>query len=101
MDGITSIQIDQAAIKALTRHETVQQAVQDTAERGRDFARSIAPVDTGRYRDSIEVREDGDGAEIVSDVDYAAHLEYGTRHMEGQHIFGRTLDSMVKSGGTS
>ncbi|MER6112426.1 HK97-gp10 family putative phage morphogenesis protein [Streptomyces hirsutus] len=94
VDGITGIQLDQSAIKALTRHETVQTAVQDTAERGRDFARSIAPVDTGRYRDSIEVREDGDEAEIVSGVDYADDLEYGTRHMEGQHIFGRTLDHL-------
>ncbi|MEV5429108.1 HK97-gp10 family putative phage morphogenesis protein [Streptomyces sp. NPDC052701] len=98
MDGITGIQLDEQAIKALADHPAVQKAVQDTAERGRDFARSIAPVDTGRYRDSIEVRKDGDGAEIVSDVDYAAHVEYGTRHMEGQHIFGRTLDHL-KSGG--
>jgi HK97 gp10 family phage protein len=98
VDGITGIQLDETAIKALTRHETVQVAVQDTAESGRDFARSIAPVDTGRYRDSIEVREDGDGAEIVSDVDYSAFVEHGTRRMEGQHIFGRTLDHL-KSGG--
>jgi HK97 gp10 family phage protein len=98
VDGITGIQLDEQAIKALTRHETVQEAVQDTAARGRDFAHSIAPVDTGRYRDSIEVRKDGDGAEIVSDIDYAAFVEYGTRHMESQHIFGRTLDHL-KSGG--
>ncbi|MFF9210478.1 MULTISPECIES: HK97-gp10 family putative phage morphogenesis protein [unclassified Streptomyces] len=100
MDGITGIQLDEAAVKALTRHETVQQAVQDTAERGRDFARSIAPVETGKYRDSIEVRKDGDEAEIVSDVDYAPYIEYGTRHAAGQHIFGRTLDAL-KSGGHS
>ncbi|MFH9038497.1 HK97-gp10 family putative phage morphogenesis protein [Streptomyces sp. NPDC017966] len=98
MDGITGIQLDHAAIRALTRHETVQEAVQDTAERGRDYARSIAPVDTGQYRDSIGIREDGDEAEIVSDADHAPYVEYGTRHMEGQHIFGRTLDHL-KSGG--
>ncbi|MFE6627351.1 HK97-gp10 family putative phage morphogenesis protein [Streptomyces rochei] len=98
---ITGIQLDQSAVKALARHEAVQAAVQDAAGRGRDFARSIAPVDTGRYRDSIEVRKDGEEAEIVSDVDYAIYVEYGTRHTEGQHIFGRTLDSMVKNGGTS
>jgi hypothetical protein len=92
------IQLDEAAIKALTRHQTVREAVVDTAERGRDFARSIAPVETGRYRDSIEVVEDDEGAEIVAHVDYADDLEYGTRHMEGQHIFGRTLDSLRSSG---
>ncbi|MEU6181168.1 HK97-gp10 family putative phage morphogenesis protein [Streptomyces coeruleorubidus] len=101
MDGITGIQLDQTAIKALTRHETVQTAVQDTAERGRDFARSIAPVDTGQYRDSIGVREDGDDAEVFSDADHAPYVEYGTRHMEGQHIFGRTLDALAKGGGPS
>ncbi|MFE9865871.1 HK97 gp10 family phage protein [Streptomyces sp. NPDC005506] len=92
------VQLDEAAIRALTQDLTVRKAVFDTAEQGRDFARSIAPVRTGRYRDSIEVVEDDDGADIVSDVDYAADLEYGNRHTEGQHIFGRTLDSMRSSG---
>ncbi|MFJ8508630.1 HK97 gp10 family phage protein [Streptomyces avermitilis] len=92
------IQLDEAAIRALTRHQAVHKAVVDTAEQGAEFARSIAPVDTGRYRDSIKVREDDDGAEIVSDVDYADDLEYGNRHMPGQHIFGRTLDSLRSSG---
>ncbi|MGW3154007.1 HK97-gp10 family putative phage morphogenesis protein [Streptomyces sp. NPDC001089] len=98
MDGITSIDLDETALRALARDETVQQAVRDTAERGREFARQIAPVETGRYRDSIEVREDDDGAEIVSTVDYAEYVEFGTRHAEGQHIFGRTLDSLKSSG---
>ncbi|MFI1409412.1 HK97 gp10 family phage protein [Streptomyces sp. NPDC020707] len=92
------VQLDEAAIRALTGHRAVHKAVVDTAEQGRDFARSIAPVDTGRYRDSIQVRENGDEAEIVSDVDYADDLEHGNRHMPGQHIFGRTLDSLRSSG---
>ncbi|MEV1096481.1 HK97 gp10 family phage protein [Streptomyces sp. NPDC049952] len=92
------IQLDEAAIRSLARHEPVSKAVVDRAEQGADYARSIAPVRTGRYRDSIEVVEDDDGADIVADVDYADDLEYGTRHMEGQHIFGRTLDSLRSSG---
>ncbi|MFE7029450.1 HK97-gp10 family putative phage morphogenesis protein [Streptomyces sp. NPDC057621] len=98
MDGITGISLDRSVLKALEGHEAVQQAVMDTAEQGRDYARFIAPVDTGRYRDSIEARKDGNEAEVVSDVDHAPFVEYGTRHMEGQHIFGRTLDHL-KSGG--
>ncbi|WP_424570788.1 hypothetical protein [Streptomyces sp. CH-036] len=92
------IQLDQAAIEALSRDPAVRKAVIDRAEQGRDFARSIAPVDTGRYRDSIHVMEDANGADLVADVDYADDLEYGTRHMPGQHIFGRTLDSLRSSG---
>ncbi|MFD8472045.1 HK97 gp10 family phage protein [Streptomyces globisporus] len=92
------IQLDQAAIDALSRDPAVRKAVVDRAEQGQDFARSIAPVDTGRYRDSLHVVEDSDGAEIVADVDYADDLEYGTRHMPGQHILGRTLDSLRSSG---
>ncbi|MER6236538.1 HK97 gp10 family phage protein [Streptomyces clavifer] len=92
------IQLDEAAIRSLTRHVTVSKAVVDKAEQGAAYARSIAPVDTGRYRDSIEVVEDDDGADIVADVDYADDLEYGTRHVEGQHILGRTLDSLRSSG---
>jgi hypothetical protein len=100
VDGVTSIDLDETALRAIERDETVLRAVRDTAESGRDFARSIAPVRTGRYRDSIEVREDDDGTEIVSGVDYAEYVERGNRHAEGHYIFGRTLD-FLKSDGTS
>ncbi|WP_405459712.1 HK97 gp10 family phage protein [Streptomyces sp. NBC_00101] len=92
------VELDEAAIRALVREQEVREAVRDTAERGQRFAQQIAPVVTGRYRDSIRVVEDNDGVDVVADIGYAEHLEYGTRHMPGQHILGRTLDSLRSSG---
>ncbi|MGW0854175.1 HK97 gp10 family phage protein [Streptomyces sp. NPDC002690] len=92
------VELDEAAIRSLVREQEVREAVRDTAERGQRFAQQIAPVVTGRYRDSIRVVEDSDGADVVAEIDYAEHLEYGTRHMPGQHILGRTLDSLRSSG---
>lgn len=65
-------------------------------ERGMSKAASLlqadiqrrAPVDTGRLRDSYEVRIDrSDGGNVTghvgSDVPYSLHQEYGTRHQSG------------------
>jgi HK97 gp10 family phage protein len=49
-----------------------------------NYARLVAPVDTGRLRSSIFVRR-GDGyVEVGSNVQYAAYVEFGTRHMAAQ-----------------
>lgn len=43
-----------------------------------DEAKSIAPVDTGRFQDSIHAEIDGTEAAVGSDVEYAVYLEFGT-----------------------
>ena len=54
-----------------------------------------AAVDTGRYRSSVRVRREAvasanparSGAmtrEVTSDVEYAPHVEYGTKNMKAQ-----------------
>jgi HK97 gp10 family phage protein len=40
---------------------------------------AMAPVDTGRLRDSLHADVDGDTLRIASDADYAAYVELGTR----------------------
>lgn len=84
------------------------------AERGAEFARSIAPVDEaspepGRYRDSITadahtyggVNHDRAVGIVSSDVttaDGKANLsvivEFGTEKQDGHHVMGRTLDAL-------
>lgn len=49
-----------------------------------NYARLLAPVDTGRLRSSVFARR-GDGyVEVGSNVQYAAYVEFGTRYMAAQ-----------------
>jgi hypothetical protein len=52
----------------------VRKKAADIASRARD----IAPVRTGRYRDSIHVEEDEDGVKVVADVEYGGVIEFGS-----------------------
>jgi HK97 gp10 family phage protein len=48
-------------------------------------ARLLAPVDTGRLRDSIQVdRIKWDLYRVSTGVEYAAFVEFGTRYMPAQ-----------------
>lgn len=59
-------------------------------------AKRRAAVDTGRMRASInhEVRAEGDDivGRVGTDVDYAIHVELGTRHMAAQPFLRPALD---------
>lgn len=49
-------------------------------------------VDTGHYRDSIRVEMDGDDAVVLTDVDYARFLEFGTSHIPAHPVAERAFD---------
>lgn len=80
-------------------------AMQARAEAGAQYARSIAPVETGAYRDSIDASAyirhgdpgDPDGLRAVGRVeagtDHAKDVEYG-RDGKGHRVLGRALDAM-------
>lgn len=55
-------------------------AARQTAESIAEMAQSLAPVRTGRLRDSITVDQDSEGATVSTDVNYAVFQEYGTSH---------------------
>lgn len=69
-------------VKELEASVDMEKAMLETAEPIAEKARSIAPVDTGAYQASIRAvsgEEDGKvQARVISDVDYAAFLEFGT-----------------------
>jgi HK97 gp10 family phage protein len=69
-----------AAMAGPAAEATVQSVANDAA----DKARSLAPVDTGKLRDSIHVEGEGPGADVVVSVDYAASIEYGSSHNDPQ-----------------
>jgi len=60
----------------------VDEALKHAAELCVAEAKRLAPVRTGRLRDSIRILEQGEGYVIVgSDVEYAPYVEYGTYRM--------------------
>lgn len=60
--------------RVLARDSHVERVLHRQAEKGADIARTLAPVDTGRYRDSIVA--DGPNLEAT---DFKAHwIEWGT-----------------------
>ena len=59
----------EAAAKVGTEH---------AAENVLKMAKTIVPVDTGRLRDSLHIKQDSEGAELVgTDVEYAVFVEFG------------------------
>jgi hypothetical protein len=71
-----------AGIKALAAAPPMVATMGAKAQEIEERAKSLAPVETGRYRDSIRAEADIEGGTAVgrvsSDVPYAVYIEYGT-----------------------
>ena len=82
--------------KELEASEGVQHALEEKAQKGAEFARSIAPVVTGTFRDSIHA----DGNEIVADPvnssgeGYGAFVEFGTSDTPAHATLRRAADAL-------
>lgn len=60
-------------------------------------AKALAPVDTGLLRNSIQTRIDGPlKATVGTNVEYAAHQEFGTRHQKGKPHLTPAADEQKK-----
>ena len=55
-------------------------------------AKRLVPVDSGNLRGSINREVYADRAEVGTNVEYAEHVEYGTRHMEAQPYLRPAID---------
>jgi hypothetical protein len=89
-------QPDHAAIAALVFEDFVQDDLHERADRVVGAAQQRAPVLTGRYRDSIHAQDAADGSVLIlSDVEYAAVIELGTRDASrpAHHVIGTALDA--------
>lgn len=85
-----AIEMDSAAFMASLISAVAALEVATTAQlwtlalRIQNTARSLAPVDTGRLRSSIQASK-GDGyVEIGTNVEYAVFVEFGTRFQPAQ-----------------
>ncbi len=92
------------------QRRALAEAVEESAEElrdelkdvlGREGAGASAPgtppqSDTGRLADSlfVEIDADGLGARVGSDLDYAAHLEFGTTKMAARPWLQPTFERM-------
>lgn len=59
-------------------------AILKTAERFVTQAVALSPVDTGRLRNSIDKIKDGNDYLVGTNVEYAAHQEFGTKWQKAQ-----------------
>ncbi|MEM0095037.1 MAG: HK97 gp10 family phage protein [Candidatus Bathyarchaeia archaeon] len=68
--------------------DAAQRNIQEHLERWamevREYARALAPVRTGRLRNSIYTRTSGWTVEVGASAEYAIYVEFGTRHMQAK-----------------
>ncbi|WP_448319233.1 HK97 gp10 family phage protein [Streptomyces sp. CO7] len=85
---------DHAAIASLVHEDFVQQDMHQRAARVVEAAQATAPVDTGRFRESIHTEDGPAGLVLVaSDLDYAVWVEIGTRDTRAHHTIATALDA--------
>lgn len=98
-------QLDHQGIAAYLRSPEVRELVVAAAERGAEFARRIAPHETGEYAEGIHAGDGGLGGRrhdrhvglIVATAPHSAAVEFGNAHVPAQHVLGRTL-AMIEAG---
>lgn len=85
IDGLQDVTAKLKKMGADTR-ERVQREVKRAALNVQNSAKLAAPVDTGRLRNSITHAMDGDelGAQIGTNVEYAASVEFGSSRSRAQ-----------------
>lgn len=95
----TRVVLDQSALRQLLQGEDGPVAA-DLARRAiqvEGAAKRLCPVDTGNLRSSItwEMARDADGlvAMVGSNVEYAAAVEFGSRHAPAQPFLRPALEA--------
>lgn len=56
-------------------------------------------VDTGLLRSSIVTRVVGDGVEVGTNVEYAPHVEFGTKYQEAQPFLRPAIQAAARKFG--
>jgi HK97 gp10 family phage protein len=76
----------QHALQSLdnTLQQNIQQQLERWAMEAREYARTLAPVRTGRLRSGVYAKTSGWEAQIGAEASYAIFVEFGTRHMQAQ-----------------
>ena len=68
------------------KDDAIARALEAIGQQAEGYSKLLAPVDTGRLRNSIthDVETDEEAVYIGTNVDYAPYVEYGTRKTKAQ-----------------
>lgn len=103
--GDVTVVIDDVKLQALLKGASgpLAAAVLKKARNVERGAKRYAPVDTGRLQSSITSSVGEDDGELVgivgTDVEYAAHVEFGTVNQPAQSFLRRALDDEMRKMG--
>lgn len=85
--------IDQAIIDDyLEGDPDIVQGKLELAQMAVDYAQSIAPEDTGEYKDGIVARKNGTGVGIYFTDEISNLVEYGSIHNAPHAVLARTIE---------
>lgn len=78
--------------------EAVARALEQCGALWESGAKQMAPVDTGRLRNSIEHHPEGNDTVVVeTDVEYAIYQEMGTRYQSGTPFMKPSGESNINT----
>lgn len=84
MDDGIEVREDNRREAATGIRSAVSKALEQTGMLAEGYAKKACPVDTGRLRNSITHVVQGDSVYVGTNVEYAPHVELGTRHQDAQ-----------------
>jgi len=76
-----------------TMYERVHRRLYEIGVKMRNLARQLAPIRTGRLRDSIFSRVQGWELKFGAKAPYAEFLEFGTRHIQPRLFLSQAVDT--------
>lgn len=79
-------------LQAIATSQIVEESLVEAAELGRTYAESIAPVDTGSFRDSFRVESSPGEARLINDDEAAAAIEFGSDDTPAHHTLAQAAD---------
>lgn len=84
MADVTIEVTDNSEIFKDAKDEAIAKALETIGLVAEGYAKRLAPVDTGRLRNSISHARDEDSAYIGTNVEYAPYVEFGTKRQTAQ-----------------
>lgn len=90
--------IDADEIEAALTGEEVYQGKLDLARQGVAYAKSIAPEDTGQYKDLIDIEDDGTEVYVAAYDPISNIIEYGSEDTPEFAVLTRTEEYMNNGG---
>lgn len=79
-------------LQAIATSQIVEESLVEAAELGKTYAESIAPVDTGDFRNSFRVESSPGEARLINDDEGAAAIEFGSDDTPAHYTLAQAAD---------